>query len=62
MGGGNVGGLNTYLEVGVKPALAVGIIDLGKGAAAVNIAYWLLDVCNGMSYCLGRKLMGVITK
>ncbi len=44
MGGGNVGGLNTYLEVGAKPALAVGIIDLGKGAAAVAIAYWLLDV------------------
>ncbi len=44
MGGGNVGGLNTYREVGAKPALAVGIIDLGKGAAAVAIAYWLLDV------------------
>jgi len=44
MGGGNVGGLNTYLEVGAKPALAVGIVDLSKGAAAVAIAYWLLDV------------------
>jgi glycerol-3-phosphate acyltransferase PlsY len=44
MGGGNVGGLNTYLEVGAKPALAVGIVDMGKGAAAVAIAYWLLDV------------------
>ncbi|MFC2004020.1 glycerol-3-phosphate acyltransferase [Chloroflexota bacterium] len=44
MGGGNVGGLNTFREVGAKPALAVGIIDLCKGAAAVAIAYWLLDV------------------
>ncbi len=44
MGGGNVGGLNTFREVGAKPALAVGIVDLGKGAAAVAIAYWLLDV------------------
>ncbi|MFC1993557.1 glycerol-3-phosphate acyltransferase [Chloroflexota bacterium] len=44
MGGGNVGGLNTFREVGTMPALAVGIIDIGKGAAAVAIAYWLLDV------------------
>ncbi len=44
LGGGNVGGLNTYLEVGVKPALVVGIVDLGKGAAAVAIAYWILVV------------------
>lgn len=44
IGGGNVGGLNTFKEVGAKPALAVGIADLGKGAVAVAIAYWLLDV------------------
>jgi len=44
MGGGNVGGLNTFLEVGTKPALVVGIVDLGKGVAAVAIAYWLLGV------------------
>ncbi|MFB0559107.1 MAG: glycerol-3-phosphate acyltransferase [Dehalococcoidales bacterium] len=44
IGGGNVGGLNTYQEVGAIPALVVGIVDLGKGAAAVAIAYWLLDV------------------
>lgn len=42
LGGGNVGGLNTYREVGAIPALAVAIADLGKGAAAVAIAYWLL--------------------
>ena len=44
LGGGNVGGLNVYREVGGKAALVVGIVDLGKGAAAVAIAYWLLNV------------------
>lgn len=44
LGGGNVGGLNTYREVGRRPAFIVGIVDLGKGAAAVAIAYWLLGV------------------
>ncbi|MFC2032471.1 glycerol-3-phosphate acyltransferase [Chloroflexota bacterium] len=45
MGGGNVGGLNTLREVGVWPAVVVGIVDIGKGAAAVAIAYWFLDLC-----------------
>jgi glycerol-3-phosphate acyltransferase PlsY len=44
LGGGNVGGLNVYREVGAWPAAAVGIFDLSKGAAAVAIAYWLLDL------------------
>ena len=44
LGGGNVGGLNVYREVGAIPALAAGIVDVGKGAAAVVIAHWLLDV------------------
>lgn len=44
LGGGNVGGLNTLREVGVWPATVVGIVDLGKGSAAVAIAYWLLDL------------------
>ena len=44
LGGGNVGGLNVLREVGALPAVVVGIVDLGKGAAAVSIAYWLLDV------------------
>ena len=39
LGGGNVGGLNTYREVGVWPATAVGIVDCGKGAAAIAIAW-----------------------
>ena len=44
LGSGNVGGTNVYREVGAIPALVAGIADLGKGAAAVAIAYWLLDV------------------
>jgi len=44
LGGGNVGGLNVYREVGFLPAAVVAIVDLGKGAAAVAIAYWLLDL------------------
>ncbi len=43
-GGGNVGGYNTYLEAGVIPALAATIFDLGKGAAAVAIAHWALNL------------------
>jgi len=44
LGGGNVGGLNVYREVGPWPAVAAGIVDLGKGAVAVAIARWLLDL------------------
>jgi len=44
LGGGNVGGLNVYREVGAIPAAVAGIADVGKGAAAVAIAQWLLDV------------------
>ena len=44
MGGGNVGGLNTFREVGRWAIVPVAIIDVGKGAAAVAIAYWLLDL------------------
>jgi glycerol-3-phosphate acyltransferase PlsY len=44
LGGRNVGGLNTFREVGVWPAAAAGIVDVGKGSAAVAIAYWLLDL------------------
>lgn len=44
IGGGNVGGLNTFREVGIGPAIAVGLIDVGKGAAAVAIAHWALQL------------------
>jgi glycerol-3-phosphate acyltransferase PlsY len=58
MGGGNVGGLNVYREVGLWPALAVGVFDLGKGAAAVAIAKWGLNVPD--AYVLLAALAAVI--
>ena len=63
MGGGNVGGQNVRREVGAWPALAVGIVDLSKGAAAVAIAYWLLDVptefvlATGLAAVIGHNWM-----
>ncbi len=63
MGGGNVGGLNVHREVGAWPALAVGIVDLSKGAAAVAIAYWLLDLSpvfvllTGLAAVIGHNWM-----
>jgi len=44
LGGGNIGGLNTYREVGTGPAIIVALVDLGKGAASVAIAYYLLEL------------------
>lgn len=58
LGGGNVGGLNTLREAGAWPALAVGIVDLGKGAGAVAIAYWLLDL--SLPWVLAAALAAVV--
>lgn len=58
LGGGNVGGLNTFREAGAWPALAVGIVDLGKGAGAVAIAYWLLDL--SLPWVLAAALASVV--
>jgi glycerol-3-phosphate acyltransferase PlsY len=44
LGGGNIGGLNTIKSVGRIPGIIVLVIDIGKGAAAVAIARWGLDV------------------
>ncbi|MFH1003819.1 MAG: glycerol-3-phosphate acyltransferase [Chloroflexota bacterium] len=44
LGGGNIGGLNTYREVGMAAGVAVVLVDIGKGAAAVAIAYWPLQL------------------
>ena len=44
LGSSNIGAVNTFREVGIKAGLAVIITDIGKGTAAVAIAYWLLDV------------------
>lgn len=63
LGGGNVGILNIYREVGVWPALVVGIVDLGKGAAAVAIAHWLLNLpqpfvlATGLAAIIGHMWM-----
>jgi glycerol-3-phosphate acyltransferase PlsY len=58
LGGGNVGGLNVFREVGLWPALTVGLIDLGKGVAAVAIAKWGLNVAD--AYVLLAGLASVI--
>ena len=44
LGGGNVGGLNTLREVGLAPAIGATLLDFGKGAATVAVAWWLLDL------------------
>lgn len=58
LGGGNVGGLNVYREVGPWPAITAGIVDVGKGAAAVAIAKWGLNVPD--AYVLLAGLASVI--
>ena len=42
LGGGNAGARNTFREVGLAAAIPVAIFDVGKGAAAVAIASWLI--------------------
>lgn len=44
LGGGNAGGRNVYRSVGFWAAVPVAFFDIGKGVAAVAIAYWLLEV------------------
>ena len=44
LGGGNVGGLNTFKEVGLLPAVIVTVVDLGKGAATVAITRYVLHL------------------
>ncbi|MFC1991829.1 glycerol-3-phosphate acyltransferase [Chloroflexota bacterium] len=42
LGGGNVGARNVFREVGLGVAVAAGVFDVGKGAAALLIAKWFL--------------------
>jgi len=58
IGSGNVGGLNIYREIGTKAAVAVAMVDIGKGAAAVAVAYWLLDL--SQPWVLAAGLAAVI--
>lgn len=61
LGGGNVGGLNTYREVGRMPAIAVIVIDIGKGAAAIAVAYWLFGLRDlGQPWVLLAGLAAII--
>ncbi|MBI4302929.1 MAG: glycerol-3-phosphate acyltransferase [Chloroflexi bacterium] len=44
IGGGNVGARNVFVEVNKAAGIFVAIFDIGKGAAAVAIAQWGLDL------------------
>lgn len=44
LGGGNVGGFNTFKEVGLWLAIAVIIVDIGKGALTIAVTHYLLDM------------------
>ena len=44
LGSGNVGANNVSRELGKKAAIPVVIFDVGKGAASVAIAHWLLNI------------------
>lgn len=41
LGNGNPGTMNVWDNVGAVPAVIVGLGDVGKGMAAVTVAYWL---------------------
>ena len=63
VGSGNVGGLNTYRQIGTRPAVAVAVADIGKGSAAVAVAYgplalsqpWVLAA--GLAAVIGHMWM-----
>ncbi len=63
LGGGNVGGLNVLKEVGGRAGVLVAAIDVSKGAAAVAIARWLLDLTplfvmlTGLAVVVGHNWM-----
>jgi glycerol-3-phosphate acyltransferase PlsY len=63
LGGGNVGFMNVFREVGTAPALVVVIFDLGKGVAAVAVARWGLNAPDayvllaGMASVIGHNWM-----
>jgi glycerol-3-phosphate acyltransferase PlsY len=44
LGGGNVGGLNTFKEVGLPLAISVTLIDIAKGAATIAITRYALNL------------------
>ncbi|MBN1369423.1 MAG: glycerol-3-phosphate acyltransferase [Dehalococcoidaceae bacterium] len=44
MGGGNVGALNTFREIGPGAGVFVMVVDIVKGAGSVALAYWIFGV------------------
>jgi len=44
LGSGNAGGNNVFQEVGLRAAIPTAFFDVGKGALAVAVAHWLLNV------------------
>jgi len=58
MGGGNIGTLNTFREVGHKAGIAVLLVDAGKGIAPMAIALWLLQL--PLPWVLGAGLAAVV--
>jgi len=44
LGSGNVGANNVFGQVGPAAGIAVGLVDVSKGAAAVAIAHTVLDI------------------
>ncbi len=45
-GSGNAGGTNAFRTQGLKFALAVVVIDIGKGLLAAYLAHWMLPTTN----------------
>jgi glycerol-3-phosphate acyltransferase PlsY len=58
LGSGNVGGFNTYRQIGAKAGIAVTIADMGKGTAAVAIASQLLEA--SLSFVLAAVLAVIV--
>lgn len=63
LGGGNVGFMNIFREVGIAPALVVVFIDIAKGVAAIAIAKWGLNTSDafvllaGLAAVIGHNWM-----
>jgi len=64
VGSRNMGAMNVFYNVGIAAGLLVLAVDIGKGAAAVFLAYWLglplmvqLHRRSCLSYTLGKPFL-----